>query len=321
MRERWFSRYAWSVLGYNLLVIVWGAFVRASGSGAGCGSHWPTCNGDVIPQAPALATVIEFSHRLSSGLSLLLVVGLLAWALRSYPRRHIVRLGAWLSLAFIISEALVGAGLVIFGLTDKNDSVARAVVISIHLINTFLLVAALALTAWWSDGGARPRLRGQGGIGALLWVAIAGTLGLGITGAITALGDTLFPSASLAAGLAQDASPTAHFLIRLRVIHPLLAMTLGLYIVIVAAVVYGARPGPATRRWAAALGGLFLAQLMVGGLNVILLAPVAMQLIHLLMADLVWIALVLLAAAAFGAAPAAVDEREPRREPLPGTPA
>ncbi|MFN8454080.1 MAG: COX15/CtaA family protein [Anaerolineae bacterium] len=71
-----FAKYVWTVLAYNLAVILWGAFVRASGSGAGCGSHWPLCNGEVIPRTPQMETLVEFTHRLTSGLALLLVIGL-----------------------------------------------------------------------------------------------------------------------------------------------------------------------------------------------------------------------------------------------------
>ncbi len=53
MSQAWFSRYAWGVLLWNVLVALWGAYVRATGSGAGCGSHWPTCNGEILPRAPA----------------------------------------------------------------------------------------------------------------------------------------------------------------------------------------------------------------------------------------------------------------------------
>ena len=112
MRLTNFAKYAWGVLAYNLVVILWGAYVRATGSGAGCGSHWPLCNGEVIPRAQQVETMIEFTHRLTSGMAMLLVAGLLIWALRAYPKGHQVRTGAWLSAFFIITEALVGAGLV-----------------------------------------------------------------------------------------------------------------------------------------------------------------------------------------------------------------
>src|SRR6476620_6340344 len=205
-----FAIYAWGMLAYNLLVILWGAYVRASGSGAGCGSHWPLCNGEVIPLAPPVATLIEFSHRLTTGLAGLLVIGLMVGALRAFPRGSSVRLGAGLSLAFILIEGLVGALQVRLGLTADNASVGRAVVGSIHLANTFLMLAAMALTAWWASGGAPLQLRRQGLLGWLFAVCLLGVLLVGASGAITALGDTLFPSDSLASGLQADFAASAH---------------------------------------------------------------------------------------------------------------
>jgi heme A synthase len=147
-----FARYAWFVLGYNLLVIMWGAYVRASGSGAGCGNHWPLCRGAVIPRSPALETLVEISHRFTSGLSLIFVIGLVFWSFQRFPRRHPVRAAAVVSLVFILTEALIGAGLVLFEYVAHNASTARAFWMSGHLINTFLLLGALALTAWWASG-------------------------------------------------------------------------------------------------------------------------------------------------------------------------
>jgi heme A synthase len=277
-------------------VILWGAYVRATGSGAGCGAHWPLCNGEVIPRAPRVELLIEFTHRATSGIALLSVVGLLVWALRAYPRGHIVRRGATLAMLFMIAEALVGAGLVLFKLVADNDSLYRAVVIVIHMVNTFLLLAAVSLTAWWATGGAPPRLHGQGAIGWALGVGLLGVLVLGGAGAVTALGDTLFPAGSLAEGLRQDFSTTSHYLIQMRVIHPIVAIAIGVYVTALSWVIGRRRYGPATELIAWVLTALFLLQLLIGALNVALLAPVWMQLGHLLMADLVWIALVLLAA-------------------------
>jgi heme A synthase len=308
-----FAIYAWAVLAYNLLVILWGTYVRASGSGAGCGSHWPLCNGEVVPLAPRVATMIEFSHRMTTSLAGLLVIGLVVWAFRAFPRGSAVRLGAALSLAFIIVEGLVGALQVLLGLTADDASVGRAVVGSIHLANTFLMLAAMALTAWWASGGAPLRLRGQGLLGSLFAVGLLGALLVGASGAITALGDTLFPSESLAAGLQADFSAGAHFLIQLRVIHPFLAVLVGLYAIVVGRLAATWRPSQATRWLSWALVALFCAQLLIGVVNLALLAPIYMQIIHLFMADLVWVALVLAAAAALGApaatrAPAAMAE-------------
>ncbi len=286
-----FPMFAWFVLIYNLFVILWGAFVRATQSGAGCGGHWPLCNGQVVPLAPQLATVIEFTHRLMSGLSLVLIGLLVVWAFRAFSKGHRVRTGAVGSVFFIITEALIGAGLVLFGWVAGNVSVARTLSISLHLINTFLLLGALTLTAWWASGGAPLRLQGQGMRKWVLGLALLGVMVIGVTGAITALGDTLFPSESLAAGVQQDLIPTANFLIRLRVIHPLLAIAVGFYLWIVASMT-----SERHQNFARALRVLVLIQLGAGVLNVVLLAPIWMQLVHLLLADWVWIVLVLFSA-------------------------
>jgi len=298
MNTRRYSHYVWGVLAYNLLVILWGAFVRATGSGAGCGARWPTCNGQVIPRAPALETLIEFFHRASSGILVLLVVGLIIGAFRLFPKGHPVRLGVVLSGVFLLGEVLLGAGLVWFGLTGTNDSMARAIVIAIHLVNTLLLTGALTLTAWWASGGAPLHPREQGSIAWFLLLGLLGVMVVAMAGAITALGDTLFPARSLSQGIAQDLSPTVHFLIRLRVVHPLLAVGVSLYAIVLAGVVSMARPSAVVRRLARSISLLFLLQLGAGLLNVGLLAPVWMQLLHLLLADLLWINLVLLSAAA-----------------------
>ena len=309
-----FSRAAWLVLLYNLAVIAWGAFVRATGSGAGCGRHWPMCNGVVVPRSPSVATLIEFSHRLTSGLDLVLVVALAVWAFRIYPKRHVVRKAAVASVALLLSEALVGAGLVLLELVAHNDSLKRAVALPTHLVNTFFLLAALALTAWWSTvvpasaAGPVVRLRGQGAAGGFVAVSLFGTLLLGVTGAVTALGDTLFSAGSLVEGMRQDFSPTAHFLLRLRIWHPSLAVLIGALVALTAGVVWLTRDGRRTQRFAVAVVALFLAQLVAGVTNLLLLVPVWMQLVHLLLADVLWISLVLLAASVV-ADPVATGER------------
>lgn len=318
MHQRRFATYTWIVLVYNLAVILWGAFVRATGSGAGCGAHWPRCNGEVIPRAPSTETLIEFTHRLTSGIVLVMVVILVIWAWRAYPRGHRVRLGALWSLIFTIIEALVGAGLVLFELVADNDSTARAVSMAVHLVNTFLLLAAVTLTAWWASGGPAVRLKHQGVVGWLLGLGFAAMLVVGASGAVTALGDTLFPAESLAEGLREKFSPTAHLLIRLRVLHPVLAIATGFYLFFVARLVSRLRPDPAIERFARATMLLFAVQLVAGAVNVALLAPVWMQLLHLLLADLVWITLVLLAASALSHQPVRVASVSHARPSLQG---
>src|SRR5262249_9639108 len=265
-------QYAWGVLVYNLAVILWGAYVRATGSGAGCGNHWPLCDGVVVPQPKSVALMIEFTHRTSSELVGALVLLLVFWAFHAYPKGHPVRTGAKLALLFTLTEGLLGAVLVKFGLVAKNDSISRAIVMSLHLTNTFLLLASVTLTAWWSLENRPPRLKGQGAIVWALGLGVVGTLLLGVSGAVTALGDTLFPPGSLIEGLRQDFSPTAHFLIRLRLWHPLIAVSVYLYLILIAGLVSHLRPAPPVRRLARGIGGLFLVQIGLGCLDVFLRA-------------------------------------------------
>ncbi|MFO0676953.1 MAG: COX15/CtaA family protein [Polyangiaceae bacterium] len=290
------SRLAWAVLAANLVVIVWGAYVRASGSGAGCGSHWPLCNGVVIPRAPALTTLVELSHRLTSGLALVAVVALAIATFRKLPKGAPARTTAAWSVVFMFGEALIGAALVLFEHVAQNLSAKRALSMTLHLTNTFFLLAALTLTALHlsGDSASRPRDRSRSTLpflGLFVLLVVVGT-----SGGIAALGDTLFPVRSLAEGLEMDRSATAHLFVRLRVFHPFLAVlgafaTLG-YVTFVT--LTESRPG--VRKAARRLAILVVLQVALGVANLALLAPIPMQLVHLLVADGVWIALVVLAA-------------------------
>lgn len=299
------ARYAWGVLAFNFAVVLWGAYVRASGSGAGCGSHWPLCNGQVVPRPERIETLIELTHRATSGVAFLMVLGLLVWAFRARPRGHPVRIGAALSMALMVAEAGVGAGLVLLELVAHNRSAARAYWMAVHLANTFLLLGAIALTAWWASGGRPVRLRGAVAGRRVLLGALAATLVVGVTGAVTALGDTLFPKTAV--GL--DLDPTRHFLERLRIVHPVVAILTVLYVLLAGWWVARVRPDPLVRRLSGTVAALFGVQLAAGALNVALLAPVWMQLVHLLLADLAWVALVLLSASVMAAPGARAEAR------------
>lgn len=277
-RQR-YTRLAWAVLGWNFLVILWGAFVRATGSGAGCGSHWPLCNGEVIPPSPTAATLIEMTHRLTSGLALI-GVALLVWmARRLWPAGHAVRRWAWVSLGFIVVEALLGAGLVLLEYVEQNASAGRAVYLCAHLTNTFLLLAALAGTAWHSRTEARWRL---GAVSNWMKAALAAVLLASVTGAIAALGDTLFPAVSMLEGIRQEFSPDSPALLRLRLMHPVASVAAA--VVVLAAAFRGA-----DRRMQSAIAALVTVQLAAGAVNVLLLAPVWMQLFHLALAAALWL--------------------------------
>jgi heme a synthase len=287
-------RLAWLTLGWNVAVILWGAFVRASGSGAGCGAHWPLCNGEVVPRAPAVATLVELTHRLTSGMALLLVLYLAYRVFRARPAGHPGRRAAAFSVVFILTEAAVGAGLVLFRLVADDESVARALFMSVHLMNTFVLLACLTLTAHFTTADARPALAAPRAWPFVL--AAVALLLVGTSGAIAALGDTLYPATSLLGGIRAELSSTASLLVRLRLAHPVLALAGA------AAAVYAALPALRSaadtnaKRAAQAVAGLVAVQLVAGLVNVALLAPVWLQLVHLLLADLVWIVFVLLAA-------------------------
>jgi heme a synthase len=285
-----FTRYAWGVLAANLLVILWGAYVRASGSGAGCGSHWPLCNGEVVPHSPRIQTVIEFTHRAMSGVALVAVVALGGWSVLLFPPNHRVRKATIYAMIFFAAEALLGAGLVLLSYVAQNASTGRAFYLSMHLVNTEFLLAALALSAWYSRVSAPPPSRPSPMILAALPIAIV----VSVTGVIAALGDTLFPATSLAEGLRQDLSSSASFLIRLRSAHPFLAILAAAYFLAAAVSVMRSKPQPVTSRIALGVLVLSVAQLCAGAINLALLAPIGMQIVHLLLADLLWIALVLL---------------------------
>ena len=288
------ARYAWVVLAYNVAVILWGAYVRATGSGAGCGAHWPLCNGEIVPRAAATATVIEFSHRLSSGVALIAIAVLVVWTFRACRRGDPARSAAAASGVLILSEAAVGAGLVLFQLVADNATMARAMFVAVHLLNTFLLLGALTMTAWWLSV-RQPRAASRRSLIPLV-IGCGGLLIAGASGAVAALGDTLFPSASLTEALSGDLSVTSHFLIRLRIFHPVLAIAAAVTVALCARRL--AASGGASLRGARVVMALAAGQIALGFFNVILLAPVWLQLGHLLVADALWIGFVLLGAGA-----------------------
>jgi heme A synthase len=279
-------------LAYNIAVVLWGGLVRATGSGAGCGNHWPLCNGQVTPRSPETATLIEFAHRTTSALDLMLVAALVIWIFRAFPRRHPARLGASLSAFFLVTEALIGAALVLWEHTARNASAARGWSLSLHLLNTLALLACLALTAWWAGG--RPGIRARGPEAWTAALSLAAFALTGVSGAIAALGDTLFPPHSLAGALAQDMDAAASIFVRLRVFHPLIAAAAGAWLLYYTTRCARRRPDVRALAWATA--ALVFAQFVAGMINIALLAPVWMQIVHLLAADAVWIALVLLCA-------------------------
>lgn len=297
VRSRNFCYAAWSVLVLNLAVVAWGAYVRASFSGDGCGTHWPTCHGEIIPIGAATKTFVEFSHRASSGLALLCIVALAIWAFFVFPRGHWARRGAVYSVIFIFSEALVGAGLVLFQLVTHNRSIYRALALSGHLLNTFILLAFLLATAWaagsrFTEKSPLINWRGQGFMGWVLCIGLVLMLVTGVCGSIAALGDMLFPSTNFAAGLKADFNPLSSMLIRLRWLHPVVSVGTGVYLVWAGLYLKRLLPSAPVQQAAWVVIVLVGVQIIAGVTNLLLLAPVPMQILHLLLADLLWLALV-----------------------------
>lgn len=292
---------ALTTLLYTLAVILWGAFVRVTGSGAGCGDHWPLCNGTVLPRSPTLETVIEFTHRFTSGILLLLMVAWVFSAFRTFGKGHPARVTVVWSAVFLVIEALLGAGLVLFEMVADNPSVARGWWMAAHLVNTFILIGWMALTVWfgWSSDSSR-RLDFGNANNVHVWkfaVALLLLAFAGASGAVAALGNTLFPAETLAAGVRMDFDPASHILVRLRVWHPVLAVAAVVWLLGLA-IPLASSDRSTVRGWAGILGGLVVVQAVAGLVNLLLLAPVWLQLTHLLLADCVWMATVVLGAAA-----------------------
>lgn len=282
------ATYAAVVLGFMVLVILEGAIVRATGSGAGCGNHWPLCNGDFFPHHPRLATIIEYTHRSLTAVLTTLIAILIVWVLRACPRGDRARRAVAWSGVLLITEALLGAVLVKGGYVEGNTSNARVFVQCIHFTNTMLLVAALSLTWWWlrerTRPAATPALPVRADTRSIAWLALGATIVVGATGSVAALADTLFPSPTLGAALAQDFAAAAPLMVRMRWLHPAAALT-----ALAFAVWLSLRLRSSAARWVLAL---IAVQFVLGAADVLLLAPVWMQVLHLLGADLYWIALV-----------------------------
>jgi heme A synthase len=301
---------AWGTIGYTLLVIMFGAFVRATGSGAGCGEHWPLCNGQVIPRPEQIETIIEFTHRITSGLLLVMVLVGVIWAYKKFPKGHALRHGATLSLIFVLIEAAIGAGLVLLQLVEQNSTPLRAVAIGAHLVNTFLLIGVMTYTAWYASRGysERFRIRAQGKMVIMIIAGLALYGLVGATGAITALGDTLFPIGSLAVEGAAT-----HFLVELRIVHPILAVAVSFFIIWLAGYIRSQGALPHVNRTSYWLQIGVITQLIGGVANILLLAPTWMQLVHLLVADVVMILFVIVSMESLSFAPLYQPKRKKKQ--------
>jgi cytochrome c oxidase assembly protein subunit 15 len=290
-------RFSWGVLAYFIAVILWGAVTRATGAGDGCGNHWPLCNGTVMQHSPSVDTLIEFTHRITSGISFFSVVGLMIWTFRATLRGHLARAASVASVVFTLIEAVLGALLVKLGLTAQSRSPLRAPYLALHFANTLLLIAALTLAAHMlsrREGYLRRSIRLVAPVGAGLGLFVF--LAVGVTGSLAALGDTLFPATSLSAALTQDFSATSGWLLRWRWTHPAIAFLASVFLIWILV-----RAAQRSTHWdnrglSAMVLVLLAAQYVLGVMDVVLLAPLWLQVAHLLGADALWSALVVLTA-------------------------
>jgi heme a synthase len=289
------ARFAWATLCFNVAVVLCGAFVRATGSGAGCGNRWPSCGGSVLGTIANAQTIVEFTHRMTSGVALLMVAILVLWCWRATSKGHWARYSALLAAAVLVNEALLGAALVLLGHVAQDQSAGRILFLGLHFGNTLLLLAMLALTAAWLQRGTErfTLIKNRTEVSAVA-AGLLAVLAIGTTGTVAALGDTVFPATSLHASLLQDFTSDSPALLHFRLLHPLLAVIAGAY------VIWVALKSSSRRIWhsrpSVALIILLFTEIGIGLLNVLLLAPVWLQILHLLVAETIWISLVLASA-------------------------
>jgi heme A synthase len=271
---------------YALIIILWGAFVRFSGSGDGCGAHWPFCHGRFVPDFFEPEVFIEFFHRAKSGFFGVLTIVLVFMSRREFASGHPIRTATLLVLLLTISEGLIGAGLVLFGWVGTDDSWQRVVVIALHFLNTIALLAALLWCAWTARFVESPSVvtlsSRQRRYAAFFVIAFILMI---VTGSMASLSNTLYPTDSLRSGLQADLSPDSPLLLRLRILHPLLASALA----IVLLWLLSHFSEPLSKRFRDRCAFLIIANVAIGAGTLLSLSPVAAKLLHLLCVDLIWI--------------------------------
>jgi len=304
-----FAKYAWFVLAYNIVVILWGVFLRASKSGDGCGQHWVTCHGEFIPSAPELKTIIEFSHRVTSSIAGLLLIVLLIWAIRRWyvsrsNQNRYAMVAAIGSFIFVVIEGLLGRSLVLTGNTAMTLTPERPFWMAGHLVNTFILLAFITLTGWFATHGRRLNFRLETKYIAIVIFGMFVIIAVGVSGSIAALASMLFPAETIGVGIDQDFSPTSNVLLRLRLLHPILSVITGVFVIFISGwLKRESDDDKNVKRWSGILSGLIVVQLGFGAATLLSLAPIVMQLGHLFLADAIWISFVLTAANFMAARP------------------
>ena len=269
---------------YGLVVsvfsIIAGAIVRATGSGDGCGASWPTCNGDIIPELDTPSELIEFSHRSVSGVLLIITLIIFVKSFKDEVptlQKKII----WSLTFFVLLEALIGAVIVIYEWVGMNSSVPRIIAVPLHLVNTFGLLGAYTLL-FHLTRNSKTTLNNFFDRGFKIGLFLF--LLSGATGSIAALADVIFPSESFITGLAEDFDTNSEVLTRLRILHPIVASALSLYLYSEAN-----RLQNEYQVITKNIKLLILLGVLLGVSNVISNIILPLSILHLLMADLLWI--------------------------------
>jgi cytochrome c oxidase assembly protein subunit 15 len=277
---------SWGVVAYTVLIILWGAWVRLSGSGDGCGDHWPLCNGEVLPTERITKTWIEYSHRISTAVYGIVVLFQIWWTRKFFKPKHPARFWAIATLLFTITEALIGRQLVKSGLVNESTDISRLFVMPLHLINTSLLLFSGVMTAESIEHGdtqRRPLSSDEKRLGSLYIIGLSIVL---TTGAIAALGSHLMPSESLLHGLTHDLAPDSHPAVKLRILHPLLALVIPVGLILFAQIAVRERAASSQGMWYRRFALTTGIAVAIGLATLSLLAPVWLKLTHLLMTNI-----------------------------------
>ena len=274
------NSYAKLGLFLSIVSILAGAFVRATGSGDGCGATWPTCKGRIIPALTDTSELIEFSHRSVSGL--LLVVTLIIFSkTRKFQKGSLVKSVTNYLTFFVIFEAIIGAIIVLFEWVGLNSSLPRIVAVPIHLVNTFGLLGCYAILYKIVEDD----LKEIKSIFNRNFILISFLFLLsGATGSITALADVLFPSASFIEGFLEDFDKTSEALTRLRILHPIISSVLSVVLY-----VYSTRINKKYGVNVKILKTFVIVAVLLGVFNVISNIVLPLSILHLAIADFLWI--------------------------------
>jgi heme a synthase len=279
------------LIAYAIVIIAWGAFVRISGSGDGCGQHWPLCHGTLIMSdsvTAELKTWIEFAHRAKSGLFGILVIFLWISIWRLPTASPTLRRAGLATVILTGIEGFLGAQLVLQGWVGDDVSLGRALMSAAHFGNTLLLLGVLTLVSLHATPHP-PRYLGQTlELRTASWLGVLAVCLLGCSGAWAALGSTLLPSDSLLGGLQSDLAETVPFAVRVRILHPVLGLALAALVANLALRLYHLRKDSPAKVFLT----LSILQPFVGVVTLLVLSPTGMKLAHLIGADLLWISMI-----------------------------